>query len=219
VKVIVLVDHAALLRGRTVAGETCEIAGLGPISVETARQILLDDPFLAVVVKRGRDVVNVAHQGRGLNAHQRTAIEANGVRCSNIACNRTVAIQIDHRHPYVADPVTELRNQDPLCPECHRKKTHHGWHLEPGTGRRRLVSAGDPTRPTAPDSAPTETRATGGHAGAEAEAEADAGAEAGPEAGADRGARAGAGAGARAGARGRSRAAGEAMSGRELSLF
>jgi hypothetical protein len=144
VKVIVLVDHAALLRGHTIAGETCEIAGLGPLSVETARQILLDDPFLAVVVKRGRDVVNVAHHGRGLDAHQRTAIEANGVRCSNIACNRTVAIQIDHRHPYAADPVTELSNQDPLCPDCHRRKTHHGWQLEPGVGRRRLVPASGP---------------------------------------------------------------------------
>lgn len=139
VKVIVLVDHAALLRGHTTAGETCEIAGLGPISVETARQILQDDPFLAVVVRRGRDVINVAHHGRGLNAHQRTAIEATGMRCANLACNRTIAIQIDHRHPYAADPTTALPNQDPLCPECHRKKTHHGWHLEPGTGRRRLL--------------------------------------------------------------------------------
>jgi hypothetical protein len=143
VKVIVVIDHTALLRGHTVAGETCEIAGLGPISVEAARQILRDDPFLAVVVRRGRDVVNVAHHGRGLNAHQRTAIEANGLRCANIACNRTVAIQIDHRHPYGADPITQLHNQDPLCPDCHRKKTHHGWHLEPGVGRRRLVPAAD----------------------------------------------------------------------------
>jgi hypothetical protein len=144
VKVIVLVDHAALLRGHTVAGETCEIAGLGPISVQTARQILLDDPFLAVVVRRGRDVVTVAHHGRGLDAHQRTAIEANGLRCSNIACNRTVAIEIDHRHPYAADPITELDNQDPLCPECHRRKTHHGWRLEPGGGRRRLLPGSEP---------------------------------------------------------------------------
>jgi hypothetical protein len=176
VKVIVLVDHAALLRGHTVAGETCEIAGLGPISVETARQILLDDPFLAVVVKRGRDVVNVAHHGRGLDAHQRTAIEANGVRCSNIACNRTVAIQIDHRHPYAADPVTELHNQDPLCPDCHRRKTHHGWHLEPGVGRRRLLPTSDPPPPGAPSSEPPEARTPGRHPDAGADRDGDAGA-------------------------------------------
>jgi hypothetical protein len=149
VKVIVTVDHAALLRGRTRAGETCEIAGIGPISVAAARQILLDDPFLAVVVRKGRDVVNVAHHGRGLNVHQRTALEAaGGVRCSNIACNRTIAIEVDHRVPYGTDPVTALANQDPLCTHCHARKTHHGWHLEPGSGRRRFLPPGQraPTR-------------------------------------------------------------------------
>ena len=71
VKVIVLVDHAALLRGHTVAGETCEIAGLGPVSVDTVRHLLLDDPFLAVVVKKGKQVLNVAHHGRGRRVHPR----------------------------------------------------------------------------------------------------------------------------------------------------
>ncbi len=147
VKVIVNVDHTALLRGHSVAGETCEIAGIGPVSVQAVRDILAGDPFLAVVVKKGRDVVTVAHHGRGLNAAQRTAIEAGGLRCSNIACNRTVAIQIDHRTPYADDPVTKLDNQDPLCPDCHRLKTHRGHHLEPGRGPRRLLPPGHPDNP------------------------------------------------------------------------
>jgi len=137
-KVIVLIDHSALIRGHTIAGETCEVAGLGPISVATATE-LMGDAFLAAVVTKGRDVVNVAHLGRGLNAHQRTAVEAMGLRCSNRACNRTIALQIDHRRPYADDPQTKLDNQDPLCPNCHRQKTHHGWHLEPGTGPRRFL--------------------------------------------------------------------------------
>ena len=41
-------------------------------------------------------------------AIQEGRIEAAGVRCANIACNRSIAIQIDHRHPYVVDPVTAL---------------------------------------------------------------------------------------------------------------
>jgi hypothetical protein len=97
--------------------------------------------------------VNVAHHGRGLNAHQRTALEADGVRCANVACNRTVAIQIDHRRPYADDPVTDLANQDPLCPDCHRRKTHHGWRLAPGTGRRRFIPPTD-ERSADPDHAP-----------------------------------------------------------------
>jgi hypothetical protein len=147
VKVIVTVDHTALLRGHTVAGETCHIAGVGPISVEAVRDILRNDPFLAVVVKKGRDVVNVAHHGRGLNAAQRTAIEATGVRCRNITCNRTVGIEIDHRVPYGTDPITALDNADPLCTPDHILKTHHGHELEAGTGRRRLLPPHHPDHP------------------------------------------------------------------------
>jgi len=128
----VLIDHTALARGHTIASETCQVTGLGPISVTTAKH-LMADAFLAAVITKGRDVVNVAHLGRGLNADQRTAIEATGLRCSNRACNKTIAIQIDHRQPYADDPQTKLDNQDPLCPNCHRHKTHHGWHLEPGS--------------------------------------------------------------------------------------
>ena len=147
VKVIVNVDHTALLRGHTTAGETCEIAGIGPVSVHAVRDILRNDPFLAVVVRKGRNVLAVAHHGRGLNAHQRTAIEANGVRCTNIACNRTIAIQIDHRVPYATDPVTHLDNTDPLCTTCHQLKTHHQHHLEPGRGPRRLLPPHHPDNP------------------------------------------------------------------------
>jgi hypothetical protein len=148
-KVIVRIDHSALIRGHTIAGETCEVAGLGPVPVEAVRA-LMPDAFIAAVVVKGRDVVNVAHLGRGVNAHQRTAIEALGLRCSNRACNQTVALQIDHRVPWTTEQVTELENQDPLCPRCHNQKTNHGWHLEPGRGPRRFIPpeparAGPPT--------------------------------------------------------------------------
>ena len=137
-KVIVRIDHTALARGHTIAGETCDVAGLGPISVAAAKH-LMQDAFLAAVITKGTDIVNVAHLGRGLNAHQRTALEAADLRCANRACNHTIAIQVDHRTPYAAEQVTALPNQDPLCPDCHRRKTQHGWHLEPGTGRRRFL--------------------------------------------------------------------------------
>jgi hypothetical protein len=137
-KVIVRVDLDALLRGRTIAGETSEIAGLGPVPVSVVRD-MLNDAFLAVVVTKGRDIVSVAHHGRGLNVHQRTAIEAQGLRCSNITCNQSVGIQIDHRHPWAKNQITKLDNQDPLCGPCHRRKTHEGWQLEAGAGPRRFL--------------------------------------------------------------------------------
>jgi hypothetical protein len=159
VKVIVRIDHTALLRGHTTAGETCEIAGLGPISVDTAKE-LMTDAFLAAVITKGRDVINVAHLGRGPNTHQRTALQATTTACTNIRCNRTTAIETDHRTPYATNPITKLDNLDPLCSgngSCHYLKTHHGHALEPGTGRRRLLPPDHPDHPNNTHSEPPDS--------------------------------------------------------------
>src|SRR4051794_5384415 len=64
-KTIVRVDLPALLRGRAIEGETCEIAGFGPVAVSAVREMLdSGDPFLAAVVSDGEAVVGVAHLGR-----------------------------------------------------------------------------------------------------------------------------------------------------------
>ena len=85
-----------------------------------------------------------------------------GLRCSNIACNRTIALQIDHRDPWTTNNQTVLDNQDPLCPECHNHKTHHGWNLEPGKGPRQFLPPGNaPKRSESAEANPTETHPTG----------------------------------------------------------
>src|SRR2546421_788785 len=52
VEVRVTVDSAALARGPTEPGERCEIAGVGPVPVTTARA-LLDDAAVAVITRDG----------------------------------------------------------------------------------------------------------------------------------------------------------------------
>ena len=142
-KIIIRIDHTALVRGHCETGETCEIDGIGPIPVSAVKDLILhDDPFIAAITTNGTDIQKVVHLGRGLNTHQRTAIEAMGLRCSNIACNQTIALQIDHRDPWTTNNQTVLDNQDPLCPECHKHKTHHGWNLEPGKGPRKFLPPG-----------------------------------------------------------------------------
>ncbi|MBA2624294.1 MAG: DUF222 domain-containing protein, partial [Acidimicrobiia bacterium] len=79
-KVIALVDVEALRRGSTQGQERCELAGVGPVPVSTVRA-MLTDAFLALVVTDGVDVFSVAHTGRQVTAHQRTALEARGLRC------------------------------------------------------------------------------------------------------------------------------------------
>ena len=58
----VRVDAAALRRGYVEDGEVCEIAGVGPVPVATARA-LLPEAFLKVVIADGVDVVSVSPPG------------------------------------------------------------------------------------------------------------------------------------------------------------
>lgn len=126
---------------------TCEIAGIGTVSLEALRAAL-PEPWVQLVITRGKDVQNVTNIGRGADLWQQAALDwtLRG-RCSNIACSRTAQIQNDHRTPWAQDQVTELANLDPFCTYDHRKKTHQGWALVEGTGRRAFVAPDDPRHP------------------------------------------------------------------------
>jgi hypothetical protein len=141
------VDLEALTRGRVEGDELCEIAGVGAVPARVARD-LLGDAVLKLVLTRGVDVVNVTHLGRGPTAAQRIALLWTTPACTNSTCDHTLGIQNDHRTPWAQIHETTLANLDPLCPNpCHRLKTHQGWALVEGTGRRPLVAPDDPRHP------------------------------------------------------------------------
>jgi hypothetical protein len=143
--------------------ELCEVAGVGPISTRTARD-LLGESILKLVITNGVAVANVTHLGRGPTAAQRIAMLWSSPGCEVRGCASTVGIQADHRVPWADDQVTELANLDSLCVHHHRLKTHHGWALVAGTGRRPLVPPGDPRHPAnqAPDPARGDLRPRAG---------------------------------------------------------
>ncbi len=152
-KILIRCDHSALMRGYTLAGETCEIAGLGPIPVAAVREIMaLGDPFLAAVVTRGQDVASVTHLGRRPNAHQLTALEWIHPRCAVTGCDQTI-LDWDHRIDWSHTHHTRLDELDGLCRPHHRLKTSHGWALLPGQGRRRFVPPDHPDHPCQSDPA------------------------------------------------------------------
>ncbi len=70
---VIRADLTALVNGRAAAGETCEIAGLGPVPVAVARR-LFGDAVLKLVITRGVDVRNVTSLGRGPTAAQKVAL-------------------------------------------------------------------------------------------------------------------------------------------------
>jgi len=140
------VDLAALIRGEASAGERCEIPGVGPVSIATARE-LLGDAILKLVITNGVDVLNVTHLGRGPNMAQQVALLWAQPQCCVEGCNRRARLQVDHRRPFATDRVTELWNLDRLCEHHHERKTRGGWSLVAGAGRRPMVPPEDARHP------------------------------------------------------------------------
>jgi hypothetical protein len=135
-KVIGIIDVAALNRGRVEGGETCEIAGVGPVSVDAVRA-LLSEAFLAVVFKKGVDVLNVTHLGRQVTATQRTALEVRGGACER--CGSRHLLDIDHNEGWTLTETTCLEDLSWLCWHCHDLKTRHHLRLVGSIGNRWFV--------------------------------------------------------------------------------
>ena len=138
-------DLSALQRGKVAGGEVCEIAGLGPIPVSTAVD-LLGEATWKLLVTRGIDVLNVTTLSRKATAAMVAALAWRSPTCTVEGCGRTI-LQIDHRIPWADTHHTTLQELDPLCPHDHDKKTHDGWDLVAGTGVRAMVPPGDPRHP------------------------------------------------------------------------
>lgn len=144
-KVIGIIDVAALNRGDVLDGETCEIAGVGPVSVSAIRA-LLSDAFVSIVIKDGVDIRNVTHLGRRVTAHQRTALELRGYRCE--VCGSTHHLDIDHVTGWTLTYTTELDDLAWLCGHCHDRKTLDKLRLVGPVGDRRLEPPGTDPPPS-----------------------------------------------------------------------
>ncbi|MGH9014295.1 MAG: HNH endonuclease signature motif containing protein [Acidimicrobiia bacterium] len=103
---------------------------------------------------QGVDVLAVAHLGRTIPAHLRTAVEERDQECVVEGCHVNRHLEIDHNIPVADRGPTASWNLNRLCPWHHDHKTRHNLRLEgegEGEGsRKRLVPAGRPP----PDAVP-----------------------------------------------------------------
>jgi hypothetical protein len=167
VDLMILIDFAALRRGRAEVGERCEIPGLGPVAVETARAYL-GDAALKFICTDGVSVAAVAHMGRHRGSYLRSALAAMFSSC--LRCGRGLGIEWDHINPVAKGGPTSLTNLQPLCRSCHRAKTAADFpEGTSGYSRRRAAVAGSrapkkaKTSPrAAPPGAPRAARTAGG---------------------------------------------------------
>jgi len=147
-KTIVRVDLEALLRGRAIEGEVCEIAGFGPVAVSAVRDLIdTGDPFLAAAVTKGEQVLGVAHLGRRPTATQQTALEWLYPTCAAEGCAAGTWLENDHRVDWATSHFTVLDLLDRLCSHHHDLKSLDGWALVDGRGTRAFVPPADPRHP------------------------------------------------------------------------
>ena len=128
------VDLAALRRGQLQDGECCEIPGVGPVPIETAREVL-GDAVLRLVITNGSDIATVSNLGRTVRAPLRTALIERDQTCVIPGCNVRDGLEIDHRIiPVVEEGETALWNLARLCHHHHYLRHHKGFRLEGGPG-------------------------------------------------------------------------------------
>jgi hypothetical protein len=135
----IVVDHGALLRGGTADGEVCEIPGVGPVDVAWVQE-LLGTAFLTAVIRKGKDILTVAHFGRHISAELMTALLVSGRECDVEHCNHRGYLERDHVHDYAKGGPTSFANLGWLCYAHHRLKSG-GWQLgppDPDTRKRTL---------------------------------------------------------------------------------
>ena len=142
---LVRCDLEALQRGAVEGDEVCEVAGVGPIPVAHAVE-LLGDASWKLLITRGVDVLNVTTLSRKATAAMLAALAWGAPCCRAEGCGRTIT-QVDHRVPYAESRHTTLSELDPLCGHHHELKTHHGWELVAGTGTRPFVPPDHPDHP------------------------------------------------------------------------
>jgi len=134
----VRVDAAALVRGEVEGGESCEIPGVGPVSVRAARS-LLGESFLTLLVTQGQDIRTVTSTTRVLPRKVHKALAERDRTCVVPGCGASFFLQSDHwRLDFSKWGPTELDNLCRLCSVHHRQKTDGIIVLGGGPGRWRV---------------------------------------------------------------------------------
>jgi hypothetical protein len=147
-KMLFRIDLLGFLRNQPVGDEVCELAGYGPVAPSAIRDLIeTEDPFLAAIVTKGKDVVGVAHLGRRPNAHQQSALEWLYPTCAAEGCNSLAFLESDHRDDWAKTHTTVFELLDRFCPHHHDLKTTEGWGLVGGRGKRTFVPPDDPRHP------------------------------------------------------------------------
>jgi hypothetical protein len=130
--VSVRVDHTVLVRGHSVAGEVCEIDGVGPVSAATARQ-WAEDAIIRALLVDGDQVIDARTVGRSVPAKLRAALIERDRTCCVPGCGVAKGLEIHHWGVAYADGGNA--SMDNCCRVCHHHHaliTYQHWTLTGG---------------------------------------------------------------------------------------
>jgi len=136
--IVIHVDGAALRRGTVAKGETCEIAGVGPVPLATVTREL-PEAFVKVLVKEGVDVTTVCHAGRTISTHILSALEARDQRCVVDGCDVSHGLEAHHIVPFAQGGPSTLANLVRLCGFHHYLVTHKNFEITGRPGRWKWI--------------------------------------------------------------------------------
>jgi hypothetical protein len=132
---IVRINAETLKRGSLEQGEVCEIAGVGPVSVETVRD-LLGESAMRLLVMDGADVATMTSATRDAPARVEAALFERDLVCVVPGCDVSIGLQTHHwRKEFHLKGPTELDNLCRVCAIHHGLVTNGGWDLRGGPGR------------------------------------------------------------------------------------
>jgi hypothetical protein len=127
---IVHIDAESLRQGSMEPEGTCEIDGIGVVSVAAATE-LLGQGTVAFIIKDGVDIRTVTSFTRAIPKRVETALLARDRICAVPGCGARLGLQIDHRDTDFGDGgPTQLDNLVRLCRTHHDLKTYGGFRLE-----------------------------------------------------------------------------------------
>lgn len=102
------------------------------------------EALAAAIATRGTDITTLVHRGRRPNAAQRSALQWRSPECAVVGCPNLIRLEVDHVVEWRLTHHTTLDELEHLCRHHHRMKTHDGYRLEPGSGKRRLLPPPEP---------------------------------------------------------------------------
>jgi hypothetical protein len=123
------VDAEKLTHGDTAPG-VCEIKGIGPVPVATARE-LMGDALLTILVKKGIDVTTIAHDGsKTMPVAVRRTVLARDPECVVDVCSAP-STEVHHKDWRSHGGKHSTKNCVGTCGWCHDLVHYHGYTLEP----------------------------------------------------------------------------------------